>query len=259
MPMAIARFPSPFSFKGTFRADASSAPRTRTPPRVISFRRRGRRRQPRWGDPGGHPGAASTGAVGVGCAEPGDAPRLGGPAAAIPAHALLSGQLRRTLRLPGGRRCQRRRLQQRCRLCPGQGGPGGDIRLVIETAEGKLVPAPAAEYAELDRFIAGQACLRRQRGYVLQRNSCQHPWTSQTDARFSHVVPGPGGRSLELGLDIFNVLHLIDTNWGLIRRMDDTPSSNSPATTPPQGEGSTASPRGRRWQPTSPTPAGGCN
>ena len=37
------------------------------------------------------------------------------------------------------------------------------------------------------------------------------------------MVPGPGGRSLELGLDIFNVLHLIDTNWGLIRRMDDTP------------------------------------
>ena len=37
------------------------------------------------------------------------------------------------------------------------------------------------------------------------------------------MVPGPGGRTLELGLDLFNVLHLIDTNWGLIRRVDDTP------------------------------------
>jgi len=106
---------------------------------------------------------------------------------------------------------------------PTRAAPGGDIRLVVETAEGELVPAPAAEYAALDRFIAGEACLRRQRGHVLQRNSCQHPWTSQTDARFSHVVPGPGGRTLELGLDLFNVLHLIDTNWGLIRRVDDTP------------------------------------
>jgi hypothetical protein len=100
--------------------------------------------------------------------------------------------------------------------------PGGDIRLVLENAEGQLVPAPATEYAELDRFIEKQSCLRRQRGRLLRRNSCRNPWTSETDARFSRLVPGPGGRSLELTLDVFNVLHLIDTDWGLIRGVDDT-------------------------------------
>jgi len=106
---------------------------------------------------------------------------------------------------------------------PAKASPGGDIRLVVENSDGQLVPAPATEYAELDRFIEREPCLRRQRGQVLRRNSCQHPWTSEMDARFSHVVPVPGGRSLELGLDIFNVLHLIDTNWGLVRRVDHTP------------------------------------
>jgi hypothetical protein len=106
---------------------------------------------------------------------------------------------------------------------PAEASPGGDIRLVVEGPDGQLVPAPATEYAELDHFIERESCLRRQRGQVLRRNSCRHPWTSDMDARFSHVVPVPGGRSLELGLDIFNIPHLIDENWGVARRVDDTP------------------------------------
>jgi hypothetical protein len=106
---------------------------------------------------------------------------------------------------------------------PATAVPGGDIHLVIEDDEGQLVPAPAAEYAELNRFIEQQACLRGQRGQILRRNSCRNPWVSQTDARVSRVFQGPGTRSLELALDIFNLPHLIDRNWGLIRGVDDTP------------------------------------
>jgi hypothetical protein len=101
--------------------------------------------------------------------------------------------------------------------------PGGDIALVAEDDQGQLVPAPESEYAALNRFIESEPCLRRQRGRVLRRNSCRNPWGSYTEARFSRIFPAAHGRSLELALDVFNLLHLLDRDWGLIRGADDTP------------------------------------
>jgi hypothetical protein len=106
---------------------------------------------------------------------------------------------------------------------PADATPGRDIRLVVEDGQGGLVPAPAAEYAALSRFIEGERCLRGQRGRVLRRNSCRNPWGSHTEARLSRVFPGARGHSLELTLDVFNLLHLLDRDWGLIRGVDDTP------------------------------------
>ena len=57
----------------------------------------------------------------------------------------------------------------------------------------------------------------------MRRNSCRNPWTNSTDARFSRVFPTTRGQSLELTLDVFNVLHLLNGGWGLIRGVDDTP------------------------------------
>ena len=106
---------------------------------------------------------------------------------------------------------------------PADAAPGGDIELVVEDDQGQLVAAPASEYAELKRFIEQERCLRDQRGRVLRRNSCRNPWGTSTDARFSRLFPAAHGRSLELALDVFNLAHLIDKDWGLIRGVDDTP------------------------------------
>jgi hypothetical protein len=35
------------------------------------------------------------------------------------------------------------------------------------------------------------------------------------------VFPVLAGHSLELSLDIFNLLHVIDSDWGLVRASDD--------------------------------------
>jgi hypothetical protein len=101
--------------------------------------------------------------------------------------------------------------------------PDGDVRLVAENDQGELIPAPESDYAELDRFIEQQACLRGQRGHVLRRNSCRNPWNNQVDARFSRVFPSAGARTLELTLAVFNLMHLLNADWGLIRGVDDTP------------------------------------
>jgi hypothetical protein len=98
--------------------------------------------------------------------------------------------------------------------------PGGDVELVVSDGSGGLLPAPAAEYDTLARAISGQDCLRTQRGRIMRRNSCRSAWTSHTDARLSRIFPTFKGHALELGLDVFNVLHLVNPRWGRVHGSD---------------------------------------
>jgi hypothetical protein len=99
----------------------------------------------------------------------------------------------------------------------------GDVQLVADDALGNPVAAPASAYEELDRFIRSDECLRAQRGRVLRRNSCRSGWTNTADARFARIFPTARGQSLELTLDVFNLLHLLNGRWGVVRAAGDTP------------------------------------
>lgn len=77
----------------------------------------------------------------------------------------------------------------------------------------------AAQRTALDRFINRSACLRRQRGLILQRNSCREPASHTTIAGARHTFE-VGGHEIEAGLDLFNVLNLINSHWGLYRVAD---------------------------------------
>jgi hypothetical protein len=79
---------------------------------------------------------------------------------------------------------------------------------------------PAAQTARelrqrsaLEDFIREQSCLRRQRGEILKRNSCREPWSHTTIASTRYSMP-IRGRKLEVQLDVFNFLNLIDGSWG---------------------------------------------
>jgi len=105
---------------------------------------------------------------------------------------------------------------------PADARPGGDIELVVlDTLTGLNVAAPQAVYDTVTRFIRNQSCLGRQRGHLMRRNSCRLRWSSGTQARLAKVVPTFSGHTLELTLDIFNLLHLLDDDWGLVRGADD--------------------------------------
>ena len=54
----------------------------------------------------------------------------------------------------------------------------------------------------------------------MRRNSCHGAWTSHADARLSHIFPTFKGHAIELGLDVFNVLHLVNPRWGRVRGSD---------------------------------------
>jgi outer membrane receptor protein involved in Fe transport len=98
-----------------------------------------------------------------------------------------------------------------------------DIDLVLDGETGGLVPAPAETYAQLEDVIENEPCLRSQRGRVMRRNSCGGPWSTLMNARLSKVIPTRGGQTLELIVDIFDVLSLVDRDWGLQRSVfEDT-------------------------------------
>ena len=100
---------------------------------------------------------------------------------------------------------------------PASATPGGDIALVELDREGRLVTASASEYARLERFIEEDPCLRRHRGRLLSRNSCRNPWVGTLSARLAKAIPTAAGQSLELSVDLYNLLNLLDRDWGQYR------------------------------------------
>jgi hypothetical protein len=73
-----------------------------------------------------------------------------------------------------------------------------------------------SQAAAFERFVEKSDCLRRQRGRILSRNSCREPWSHTTVASVRQTVP-IGRRGVEVELDVFNVLNLLNSSSGLYR------------------------------------------
>ncbi|HOX19457.1 MAG TPA: carboxypeptidase regulatory-like domain-containing protein [Gemmatimonadales bacterium] len=78
--------------------------------------------------------------------------------------------------------------------------------------------AQNAAYDSLAAFIADQSCLRNQRGQIMERNSCRNPWINRLDARLTKLVPTFAGQTMIFSLDVFNLLNMIDSDWGLVKQ-----------------------------------------
>ena len=66
-----------------------------------------------------------------------------------------------------------------------------------------------------EAFVTSTPCLRRQRGRIMARNSCREPASHTTVATVRQRVPIAGG--IDLQLDAFNVLSLLQSDWGRYR------------------------------------------
>jgi len=100
--------------------------------------------------------------------------------------------------------------------------PGGDIALGNRDDQGTFLPESPATYQALDAFISREPCLRDRRGAIMRRNACRNPWVNNTNARLSKLVPTLRGHTLELSLDVFNLLHLLNSRWGVVRGIEHT-------------------------------------
>jgi hypothetical protein len=96
----------------------------------------------------------------------------------------------------------------------------GDINLVMKDGSA----ATPSEYARLEEFIEQQPCLREQRGRIMQRGSCRNGWLGALDTRLTKTVTVADPQYVEITVDVFNVLNLMSSGWGVYRDVTTGPS-----------------------------------
>lgn len=91
-----------------------------------------------------------------------------------------------------------------------------DIRLVDYTLNGQLYTA-AQQWNDLNGLIEGDKYLNKRRGEYAERNGLRTPGVSSLDMKLMHefrLSKIKNQQSIQLSLDIFNVLNLLNNNWG---------------------------------------------
>lgn len=109
---------------------------------------------------------------------------------------------------------------------PGSGGSNAplpyipkdqsDIRLANYTLNGTLYTA-AQQWNDLNDFIEGDAYLKTRRGQYAERNGMRTPWNNELDMKLMHefrLSRTNKQHTLQISLDVFNVLNLINNSWG---------------------------------------------
>jgi len=96
------------------------------------------------------------------------------------------------------------------------------VYVPLDSADIALVDA--SQWAAMDSLIRAEPCLRRQRGRILERNSCRNSWFGSLNARMSKTLATATGQSVELKADVYNVLNLVNRRWGLFRATAPTPA-----------------------------------
>ena len=95
----------------------------------------------------------------------------------------------------------------------GISGRNNDLVYVPMDANDITLTEPA-DWAELDTFIRTEECLNENRGRIIERNVCKEPWRHRVDTRFTFSVPTIAGHRGVLVMDVFNVLNLLNEDWG---------------------------------------------
>ena len=71
--------------------------------------------------------------------------------------------------------------------------------------------------AAFDRFIDNTPCLRRQRGRIVERNSCRGPWINTSNLSIRQSLRRTAQHDLAMQVEVFNLLNLLNPGWGLFR------------------------------------------
>jgi hypothetical protein len=99
----------------------------------------------------------------------------------------------------------------------GLGMFGGNDIAYLPAAPDDITLADPAEWPGLASVIGSEPCLRAQRGRIMRRNSCRDGWRTVLNTRVSRVFGVGAGQSVELIADVFNLLNLLDGDWGVQR------------------------------------------
>ncbi|HSJ24351.1 MAG TPA: carboxypeptidase regulatory-like domain-containing protein [Longimicrobiales bacterium] len=89
--------------------------------------------------------------------------------------------------------------------------------LYVPTDENDITLTDPADWSRINAYIESESCLRENRGSILERNVCAAPWRNRVDTRFTFRVPTRQQQRVELTLDLFNTLNLLNSDWGVQR------------------------------------------
>ena len=93
----------------------------------------------------------------------------------------------------------------------------GQINLIDYTLSNGTVYTAAQQWVDLDNFIKNDNYLSKHRGEYAQRNGLRTPWNHELDMKLMHEFKFKNSsQSLQLSLDLFNVLNFLNNDWGHI-------------------------------------------
>ncbi len=108
-------------------------------------------------------------------------------------------------------------------------GINGNDLVFVPADQSQITLQDPNQFAALTEFIDGQACLRNAKGRFVQRGACRNPWQSFLNLRLGWTSPEfVKGQKAEVQLDVFNVLNLVNSRWGLFEQeaqFENHPSS----------------------------------
>jgi outer membrane receptor protein involved in Fe transport len=102
-----------------------------------------------------------------------------------------------------------------------------EIRFVDQGSGSSLITA-AAQAQAFENFIKNSDCLDKQRGKIMDRNSCTAPWLNRVDFSLRQTLPEIAGQRLTAQLDIFNFGNFV----GRIIGKDEWGQQQSPILSP---------------------------
>ena len=91
---------------------------------------------------------------------------------------------------------------------------GGDILLADKGSY-----TAAQQWADLNAFIESNDYLKTHRGQYAERNALRTPWNHELDMKLMHefkLSKTDKSKSLQISFDVFNVLNLLNNDWGRI-------------------------------------------
>lgn len=100
------------------------------------------------------------------------------------------------------------------------GDVNGDTRtnndIVFAPSDANQVNVLNGTYAQLDTFLSADCGGKNPRGVILTRNSCRAPWWNSVDFRYAVTLPTGSRAKVELTMDVFNLLNMLNKDWGWV-------------------------------------------
>ena len=101
-----------------------------------------------------------------------------------------------------------------------------DIQLSdVKNASGVVTYSTAQQWNDLNTFINGNTYLSKHKGQYAERNGLRTPWNHELDMKLMHTFKlskTNNQHTLQVSFDVFNVLNLINNDWGHIRFVTNT-------------------------------------